>query len=225
VPHRTLPLFPLPLVLFPGAPLPLHVFEPRYRELLADCRRGDGRFGVILFTGGEERDLPGGRVGCVAELRDVQMLPDGRANILVEGTERFALERFVEAPRPYHVALVSDYDDDPEPDPDALDAAAERARVTFGRIARAARVIADEEAEAPDLPDDPALVAFRIASIVDFEHAQRQSLLANRSARARLVEVEALLRRAVRSVEDRAATHARARSNGHGPHLSGPGAA
>jgi Lon protease-like protein len=217
VASHSLPLFPLPLVLFPGAPLPLHIFEPRYRELLADCRAGDGRFGIILTTGGPERALPAGRVGCVAELRDVRMLPDGRANVLVEGSERFALERFTDAPHAYHVARVASYDDEPGEDPIALAEAAVRARGTFTRVANAARVIADEREPLPELPSAPELLAFRIASLIDFERDAQQALLESRSPLGRLIAVEALLARAVESIEERAATHGRARTNGHGP--------
>src|SRR4051794_38929670 len=73
---RRLALFPLPVVLFPGTTMPLHIFEPRYRELIADCRRTGGGFGLILTTGGDERALPAGHVGCAAELREVETLPD-----------------------------------------------------------------------------------------------------------------------------------------------------
>ena len=64
-----LPLFPLPLVLFPGAPLPLHIFEPRYRQMLSDCIARDSRFGII-YRPEDETDLEAGRVGCVAQVDD-----------------------------------------------------------------------------------------------------------------------------------------------------------
>jgi len=221
VASQSLPLFPLPLVLFPGAPLPLHIFEPRYRELLADCRAGDGRFGIILTSGGPERAIRPGRVGCVAELRDVRMLSDGRANVLVEGRERFAFEHYVDAPHAYHVASVGPYEDDTDEDPLTLTAAAERARGTFTRVANAARVIADEREPLPELPHAPELLAFRIASLVDFERDAQQALLESRSPLGRLIAVEALLSRAVEGIEERAATHGRARTNGHGPATTG----
>jgi Lon protease-like protein len=217
VPTRRLPLFPLPLVLFPGAPLPLHIFEPRYREMLADLRAGDGRFGMILVEGEPERSIPAGRVGCEAELREVRMRPDGRADILVSGVQRFALERFVDAAHAYHVALVSDYDDLPDSDSAAVTVAADRARATFARIAVAAATVADEPPRDVELPDDPALLAFRIASLVDFDRAQCQALLESRSALARLLTVESALHAALPHLEARAATHSRARLNGHGP--------
>jgi Lon protease-like protein len=217
VPPQLLPIFPLPLVLFPGAALPLHIFEPRYREMLADCRRADGRFGIVLATGGPERELPRGTVGCVAEVQEVRALPDGRSNVVVEGIERFALEEFVEAPASYHVGAVSPYDDEPVPDPAALRAMDAEVRTLFARVARAARAIADDNEPLPGLPSDPALLSFRVASLVDLENGVRQRLLESRSATDRLREIEDLLSRAADGIEERAAVHVRARTNGHGP--------
>src|SRR5919108_2802881 len=116
-----LPIFPLAVVLFPGTPLPLHIFEPRYRRMLADCLAGDRRFGLIFLPEATaERELPPGHVGCVAYIEKAESLPDGRSNIAVSGQERFALGRFVDSPLPYHLAEVAEYLDEPESQP-ALD--------------------------------------------------------------------------------------------------------
>ena len=86
-----LPLFPLHTVLFPGRPLPLHVFEERYREMLRDCLAGDRRFGVVAIRAGAEAgdvsDLFD--VGTIAEIERVEHLDDGRANIVTRGLQRF----------------------------------------------------------------------------------------------------------------------------------------
>ncbi|MDF1503244.1 LON peptidase substrate-binding domain-containing protein [Roseisolibacter sp. H3M3-2] len=209
-----LPLFPLPLVLFPGAALPLHVFEPRYRALLADCRAGDGRFGIV--TGGGEAPRAGA-VGCVAELQDVAALSDGRANILVEGGARFVVVRVVAIGTPYFVAET-------EPVEDVVDAAATlrtldaRVRDAFGRVARAARSLADDSSPLPALPADPGALSFAVAAAVDLGLTAKQRLLASRSAAERLSELDALLTAALPAVERRAEVHAGARSNGSGPH-------
>ena len=77
-----LPIFPLSVVLFPGTPLPLHIFEPRYRKMLADCLAGDRRFGIT--PAGKDDVMPEpGTVGCIAEVRVNQELPDGRSNVIV----------------------------------------------------------------------------------------------------------------------------------------------
>ena len=92
-----LPIFPLSVVLFPGTPLPLHIFEPRYRKMLADCLAGDRRFGIT--PAGKDDAMPEpGTVGCIAEVRVNQELPDGRSNIIVFGGERFVLTAAVVEP-------------------------------------------------------------------------------------------------------------------------------
>ncbi|MGH7648032.1 MAG: LON peptidase substrate-binding domain-containing protein, partial [Gemmatimonadaceae bacterium] len=99
---RLLPLFPLPVVLFPGVARPLHIFEPRYRRLIADCLDGDRRFGLLFCADtANERALPPGQVGCIARIESADALPDGRSNIIIAGEERFALVRFIESDAPY----------------------------------------------------------------------------------------------------------------------------
>src|SRR5918912_3047491 len=102
---RELPLFPLPIVLFPGVPLPLHIFEPRYQRMLADIRASDSLFGLSYFDATESAgDSPAiGHVGCVAEVTEVQPLPDSRANILTVGLIRYHLDAYVDHGDPYLV--------------------------------------------------------------------------------------------------------------------------
>jgi len=109
----TLPLFPLATVLLPGASLPLHIFEPRYRQLTADLVTGDrpGRaFGVVAIRPGwstSEVDLTGLHgFGCTAALRDVQRLPDGRFDITTDGERRFRLLDVDDSAAPYLLGRV-----------------------------------------------------------------------------------------------------------------------
>jgi Lon protease-like protein len=84
-----IPLFPLELVLFPGMPLPLHIFEPRYREMIAECVAGNAPFGVVRA----ERDGLA-IVGCTAQvMRVLRRYPDGRSDILTQGIDRFEIEQ------------------------------------------------------------------------------------------------------------------------------------
>src|SRR5678815_179887 len=92
-----LPVFPLPVVLFPGVPLPLHIFEPRYRQMLKDIQVTNNLFGIAYFdSSSAETDLPAaGHIGCVAEVNEAQTLPDGRSNILTLGVIRYRIESYI----------------------------------------------------------------------------------------------------------------------------------
>ncbi len=219
VPTRRLPLFPLPLVLFPGGVQPLHLFEPRYRRLLADALAGDRRFGIVMCEEGTpERAIPAGRVGCEAHVETVEPLPDGRSNIVVEGRGRFALERFVDDPAPYHVAEVADVRD-VEESAALVAPVAERVRRTFDRAAAASRTLTDDTDALPELPDEPSALSFAMAGLVELDLETRQRILASRSVVGRLQEIGALLDSAIEPLERRADVHRRAKSNGHpAPH-------
>jgi Lon protease-like protein len=214
-----LPLFPLPLVLFPGAAQPLHIFEPRYRQLLADCLEGDRRFGIVrLAEGVGEAELAPGNVGCVAEIVNTEALPDGRSNIVVRGAERFALVSFVSSPHLYRVCRAELVEDEFEIGAE-LDALAERVRDVFRRVARAARTLADDPDPLPDLPDDAASLSFAVASMIDTDLEARQELLASRSPLARLRHLDRVLSAALGTIVDRAQVHTLAKTNGRGAHV------
>ena len=215
-----LPLFPLPLVLFPGAKLPLHIFEPRYRCMLADCLSGSRQFGIVCRQDGRpDHALSPGTVGCVAQIETCETLPDGRANITVTGGDRFALERIVMTGEPYLVGDLAPYTDLAEPGA-LLGDLARDSYTLFARVATAARAIADDSSTPIDLPSDPAQLAFTIASLVELDLDAMQALLRSRSPAARLRDILSLLEPAAPALEHRAAVHARARTNGHGSHTA-----
>ncbi|MGH2720846.1 MAG: LON peptidase substrate-binding domain-containing protein [Actinomycetota bacterium] len=109
---RRLPMFPLGTVLFPDTLLPLHVFEPRYRALVADCLAGDGEFGVVLIERGSEVGGEDVRfeIGTVATIVDAQQIPDGRWFMLAEGRVRLRVLRWL-PDDPYPVAEVEEIGD------------------------------------------------------------------------------------------------------------------
>ena len=115
---RELPLFPLPVVLFPGMPMPLHIFEPRYRKMLTDIRANDNLFGLSYFDKDSSgKDMPlAGHIGCVAEVTETQALPDGRSNVLAVGVIRYRVDAYVERGDPYLVVRVNFFEDDDEDD-------------------------------------------------------------------------------------------------------------
>lgn len=217
-PSFRLPIFPLPLVLLPRTVQPLHIFEPRYRQLLADALSGTQEFGVVCLTPDmAERDLPAGTVGCLARIESAQALPDGRSNILVTGTSRFALSSFVEDPAPYHVAEVEPFDDVSEPESEN-EPLAMRLRDLFVRVGNASRAIQDNETPLPVLPDDVGGLSFAIAGHLDLDLSDKQRLLATRSPHDRLRQLEEAIAPYVETLEQRMRVHTRARTNGHGSH-------
>jgi len=225
---RELPIFPLPLVLFPGTTQPLHIFEPRYRRLLADCLAGDKRFGIAYHPasaakggpeGGEEREpdaVPSpGVIGCVAVIRSTTALPDGRANILTAGERRFTLVQWVPSPLPYRLAQVEEFDDEPG---DASEAAALAAAVRqdFARLERALAVLTDRDDREIELSTEPLSVSFQVAAALELEPEAKQALLAIRNTADRLRRLAALLVPLSADAERRAVVRQRARGNGKG---------
>lgn len=203
---QRLPIFPLNVVLFPGTTMPLHLFEPRYRQLLKDIRAGDSRFGILTsISGVPERDLPAGRMGCVAEVTDADIMPDGRANIVITGRERFSLDGFVDDEALYHVADVSFVPDTGGASPVVLAVASDDVAQNFKRVVKAVHTISGDAAPMPTLPDDPAQLAWSIAAMIDIDNAQRYELLAERDPARRLSQVDATLRKVLPDLELRAA--------------------
>jgi len=208
-----LPVFPLSVVLFPGTPLPLHIFEPRYRRMLADCLAGDRRFGIT--PSGTEQEAPDpGMVGCTAEVRVNQELPDGRSNIVVLGGDRFVVTTVVDDPAPYFVAAVQIFEDEagttPTPPRVAL------LREAFTRYADMMRELGDVEARSPDLPEEPLPLSFHVAAAVDVEGTVKQQLLVERSTARRVEALLVVLAAVTRSLERALEVHRRAHTNGRG---------
>lgn len=214
---KDLPIFPLAVVLFPGVPLPLHIFEPRYRQMLSDVRVNNSLFGVSYFdaTSSTHEIPPAGHIGCVAEVSETQTLPDGRSNILTVGVIRYRIEEYVERGDPYLVARVSFFEDEPEED-ELLHESSREVAETFTRIARAVRTINDERASLPDISDtEPQRLSFLVAAAMEVDTDLKQELLEMRSTSDRLRRLRDILARAVSGYEERARIHEMAKSNGH----------
>jgi len=107
----TIPIFPLPnVVLFPAVPLPLHIFEQRYRQMVRDAAASHEIIGMTLLRGDWQKDYEGNPeifdVGCAGKLVNVESLPDGRSNILLHGTREFTMRRQI-FDKPYRQAEVT----------------------------------------------------------------------------------------------------------------------
>lgn len=213
-----LPLFPLPVVLFPGTPLPLHIFEPRYREMLADIQITNNLFALPYWDASEtEATRPEiGTLGCVAEVRQVQPLEDGRSNILTVGIIRFRLEDYADTADSYFVGEVSYFEDDEEEE-EFLEQRAGAVKDLFLRVAQGTRDIAGTRGELPDLPEiTPEHLSFFVAAAIDFDIKMKYEMLAMRSTGERLKRLHDFLAQAVQTVEERAKMSKLAQSNGHG---------
>jgi Lon protease-like protein len=208
-----LPIFPLSVVLFPGTPLPLHIFEPRYKRMLADCLAADRRFGIT--PGSQTSETPGpGTIGCVAEVRVNQELPDGRSTIVVVGGSRFVLSRLLDESLPYLVATVEAFEDDAgtEPLPEDI----ESLRQLFARYFAALRELNDTMPEDLTFPDDPASLSFQVAGGLECDLGVKQRFLAERSTARRIKALVLLLPVLTSAVESGIKVHRRAHGNGKG---------
>src|SRR6266516_7013577 len=125
-----LPLFPLNVVLFPGMVLPLHIFEPRYRQMISDCQEQERPFGIVLVKPDsqplQEEPYP---VGTMAEIRDLNRLEDGRFLLMAVGLQRFRILS-QHRQKPYLSGIVETFEDMAEP-ADALMASAKKGQSLF----------------------------------------------------------------------------------------------
>jgi Lon protease-like protein len=200
-----LAMFPLQTVLFPTAVLPLHVFEPRYRELTRRVLGDDREFGVTLIERGSE--VGGGDVrvdvGTRARIVEAAELPDGRWALLTVGVSRIEVVRWL-PDEPFPQAHVRDIPE-PEPGPGVI-----RDRADAERWLRRALALRTELGEASppatlELADDPMTAAFEIAAAAPIGPADAQRVLEAASAEERLRVLARLLEEEVHVLEARAA--------------------
>ena len=217
-----LPYFPLNVVLFPHLPLPLHIFEERYRamtrDVLADGSPYAGRF--VISNVVDEDSLPSGAVGTIAEVRRAERFADGRWALVVVGAERVALVG-VDRSGPYALVEV-------EPLPEAVGDAAVAGRLlpevqaaldayleTVKRFVASTASVGHESHEITDmtasldevlkpiqLPDDPLAASYAVAGVLQIELSRKQKLLELPDGATRLESELRLLRREARLLAD-----------------------
>lgn len=216
-----LPLFPLGTVLFPGALLPLHIFEPRYRLLIRRCIERQRPFGIVLIRNGTE---VGGsaepyEIGTEAKIVAESPLPNGRSYIVTRGGRRFAVESLIADAEPYLIGRVRYLD---EPDGDGAVDNASVAREALGAYllavvavtedSRGERALADELRDAP-----PSDLAYRIAGSLAVDAPQQQALLELETTSARLEAETRILNRETELLRD---LLVRLRARGERPELN-----
>ncbi|MGK7876346.1 MAG: LON peptidase substrate-binding domain-containing protein [Xenococcaceae cyanobacterium] len=179
---RELPLFPLPeVVLFPGRPLPLHIFEFRYRIMMNTILSNDRRFGVLMVdpTQGQIANI-----GCCAEIIHFQRLPDDRMKILTLGQQRFRVLEYVRE-KPYRVGLV-EWIEDCSPVKDLRSMATEVEKLLRDVVHLSAK-LTDQKIELPeDLPRLPIELSYWIAGNLYGVASEQQILLEMQDTSARL---------------------------------------
>jgi Lon protease-like protein len=197
---ESFPLFPLGLVALPHELVPLHIFEPRYRTMIAECLEQGSQFGIVWAHEEGVR-----AVGCAMEIAEVlERMDDGCVNILTRGTRVFrVVEERDHLPYPAgNVEFLADKDEQLD------DATAEAARGTYSELVEQAT---DRQMPADELA---ALSAYKMAATVDFGLEAKQGLLDLRSENARLRLVTRLFRAAMRRLDFIERAQMRARSNG-----------
>ncbi len=189
-----LPLFPLNTVLFPHLPLPLHVFEDRYRVMISDCLEAGHSFGVVAIREGLEIGpaLPYD-IGTLAKIVRIDRMGDGRMNLLVSGASRF---RIVETAtdRPYlraRIEILPEAGDEAAGIGELTDAAA----TAFRQYSNLLRELVNEKPEAFEPPMDPELLSYLVAGTLTLQLPQKQALLQYSRTDERLRAEVALLRR------------------------------
>jgi Lon protease-like protein len=201
-----IPLFPLQTVLFPGQVLPLHIFEPRYRQMIGECLQQSAPFGVALIREGQEAGTPATpmHVGTTARIAQVQSLPDGRMNILTIGESRFRIDT-VHADRPYLEATATllrwpdEESSELQPLAGSVLTLLQRFMLDVGEEANRKAI--------EEITDNPLLVATAAAAVPGLSLAERQRLLELPTLKdlllreAELLEQEHTLIRVLRGTE------------------------
>jgi Lon protease-like protein len=198
-----IPLFPLNMVLMPGAPLPLHIFEERYKQMVNECLESESEFGMVLADDSGTR-----RVGCTARIVElVERYEDGRMLILVEGSRRFRLNNILTG-KAYFVGEVEYLEEETEDDVSSL---AEECIALLERVVEAAT----EGSVGIEIEPPYRNLSFAIAGRVEFDLETRQQILELTSEKERLEKVKELLTAAAERLERERDAREKAQKNGH----------
>jgi Lon protease-like protein len=197
---RDFPLFPLGLVALPSELVPLHIFEERYKTMMARVLEEEGEFGIVWVADDGLRPI-----GCACEIAEVlERMPDGRLNLVARGTRAFRIE-LRQDELAYPAGTVEFLDDrDEEVDPEAADEA----------HAAYAELVEEATDRTPDPAEVGAMSAYQMAATVEFGLEAKQGLLDLRSESARMRLVTRLLRGAIKRLDYVERAQTRARSNG-----------
>ena len=175
--YDDIPLFPLHVVLFPEMPLPLHIFEPRYREMILRCREEKSQFGITLIQNGADigAEAVPRQVGTLARIDRYEELADGRMNILVFGESRFRIARTFHD-KPYLSASVELIQEEPG-GADALQSAFESVAALFRTYLQSLFAMSGRTLSTLQLPQEPEYLSYAVASVLQVPPHEKQALL------------------------------------------------
>lgn len=195
-----IPIFPLELVLFPGAPLPLHIFEPRYKEMIGECLVKDQPFGMVRA---KESSLSA--IGCSASIVNVlKKYEDGRLDIAAEGGRRFEIVQ-VNQERSFLQAEVTYFEDEPSlPGKSAVDTVVQLHEQLFAVLGQPV-----------DIARDTELLSFYLANELPVDLDFKQALLEMKSESERIETLTEYYRITIPKVEKTLQARQRASGNGH----------
>ena len=212
---RRIPIFPLPLVLFPNQLLPLHIFEERYKQMIKDVTETDKVFGINMIEpepGRSESDLAE-LVGCTAEINLTLPLDEGRLNIVIVGRERYRILSYTDK-LPYHVAEVEFFSDEPDYS-ESTEQTSKKVRSEFAKLIELASKLNDSSEFDGELPLQPEQLSLLVASALPISNHIKQQLLEMTSTSQRLELVLAYLSEAQAKFEHQLKVRNAAKSNGH----------
>lgn len=192
-----LPLFPLGTVVFPGMPLPLHIFEERYRRMLKDRGESDPAFGIVLLRGGQETGTRQDVFGMGTAARIVSRRPrrGGRADIVIEGTRRFDIEA-INWDLGYGLATIR-WRDELVGDTERLSVAMAAAIEQFQRYVHGVTRVTGHHFQGVQISDDPVAASFDLASRLPLHTWERQRLLELDRTDERFEQLRTLVEREV----------------------------
>ena len=213
-----LPIFPLAVVLFPGAILPLHIFEERYKAMIQHAIDNQGQFGLSFRSDAAvsaETPPAIGSVGCAAKIKAVLPLEEGRMNILTAGLLRFHITEFTQA-EPFLIAKVSTFSDDLDLEADVERLNHDTKEIT-SQFLKLLQKLNDLSGLANvELPHSPEALSMVVASALPIDDKEKQQLLEMTSTKLRLNHLKRHLKEAMTRLENRVEKHERAKRNGHG---------
>lgn len=201
-PLEELPLFPLNTVLFPFSPLQLHIFEPRYREMIQRCLDEEIAFGVVLIRSGSEtgEDADPYLIGTAARIETAHTYEDGRMDIRVRGERRFRI-REIDETRPYLVGKVEPLFEEWVGEDDESSAVIAKAREIGEAYVTHLFAGFDFKVAKVKLHDDPVILSFLLAGLVPGTNLEKQHLLESTNTHERLAELIPMLEQLIEQAQ------------------------